>query len=461
MAEGSDHNHQGLEEYKLQHVEDRKDSGSVKIVGSGCSGVVVELWYHGLKCVGKKIHDILYDGVPPADRRATLQSIIRECKTLSKVRHPNIVQFIGVYYPTGSSLPTLVMEYLPTTLTKCLANYKDLPEEISYTILEDVALALCYLHGNEIIHRDLSGNNILLTSDMHAKISDLGVAKMLAITPAGKMTMTKQPGTIAYMPPEALTENPHYSKDIDIFSYGVLIVHVFCHECPVPGEKSQPDPNTTNGTRFVHLSEMERRQKYLDRVGTNHSLYSLITECLDQAERRPKTQDVQQTVSKEKARLPIHHKDKMEMVERTEMLEKRVIDYEAKQRVNTSRINELKSQITHLKRENDFHSSDKESLEHDIREKGQEIDHKDQELSRKSDQIRRKTDEVQQLRTKLLDKNSQMHEDLHRTELERNQALQHLTSGNQVHVCIGEFLVSPQFIIHGYLTRFFLLLYIQ
>ena len=441
MAEGSDRNQQGLEEYELTNVEE-----NVKIIGSGSYGVVVELRYHGLKCAGKKIHSILYNETHQAAKRATLQSIIRECKTLSKTRHPNIVQFIGVYYPAGSSLPTLVMEYLPTTLAKCLMNYNDLPEEISYTILEDVALALCYLHGNDIIHRDLSGNNVLLTSDMRAKISDLGVAKMLAITPAGKMTMTKQPGTIAYMPPEALRENPHYSKDIDIFSYGVLIVHVFCHECPVPGDKSQPDTNTTDGSRFVHLNEMQRRQKYLDRVGTNHPLYKLITECLDKAKERPIARTVLETVSQTKAELPIHHRDLMRTVERTEMLEKKVIDYTAQQRVNTSRITELQSHNTHLERENDFHCSDKSSLECDLREKVQEIEQRDQELRMKSDQLKRKTGETEELKKKLLEKNSQMHEDLHRIEMERNQALLHLTSGNQV----GVFLVPPQFIIHSF-----------
>ena len=65
-------------------------------------------------------------------------------------------------------------------------RYGVLPEAISYGILRDVALGLRYLHEHSppIIHRDLSANNVLLTSSMNGKISDLGVAKILNITPA-------------------------------------------------------------------------------------------------------------------------------------------------------------------------------------------------------------------------------------------------------------------------------------
>ena len=94
------------------------------------------------------------------------------------------------------------MEFLPTTLTQCLDRYGIMPEEINYSILQDVALGLRYLHDRHdpIIHRDLSANNVLLTADMRAKISDLGVAKILEEHPTRMFTMTKTPGTQCYMP---------------------------------------------------------------------------------------------------------------------------------------------------------------------------------------------------------------------------------------------------------------------
>jgi len=118
------------------------------------------------------------------------------------------VQFPCVCLEQGSPLPVLVMEYLHTTLFACLERYDVLPKEISYGILHDVALGLVYLHepSPPIIHRDLSVNNALLTANRNAKLSDLGVTKILNLTPAQmtKIMQTKAPAI--RMPPVSKVE---------------------------------------------------------------------------------------------------------------------------------------------------------------------------------------------------------------------------------------------------------------
>ena len=98
------------------------------------------------------------------------------------MHHPCIVQFLGVYLSE---------------------SYGVLPKEISYGILRDAVLGLVYLHEHSppIIHRDLSVNNVLLTSNMNAKLSDLGVTKILNLNPSQmtKITQTKAPAIC--MPP--------------------------------------------------------------------------------------------------------------------------------------------------------------------------------------------------------------------------------------------------------------------
>ena len=203
-------------------------------LGRGSYATVLELEYMGLKCAGKKIHEVLLKQGGAASY--SVQRFQEECYLLSQVRHPNIVQFLGVHFQQGLPAPFLVMEYLPTNLTSCIDQYGILPKEISYSILHDVALGLCYLHGQtpSIIHRDLSANNVLLTPNMTAKISDLGVARILNLTPLQVSRMTQTPGTPAYMPPEVMIANPKYDTSVDEFSYGILMIHMFSGKWPEP-----------------------------------------------------------------------------------------------------------------------------------------------------------------------------------------------------------------------------------
>ena len=211
----------GFESYRLSGVRLTEEE-----FGRGSYAVVLRLEYRGLKCAGKQLYPVLYEqGVGDTVRRFE-----EECRLLAQMRHPNIVQFIGVYFEEGSHVPILVMDFLPTTLARCIDTYGVLPEEISYSILHDVALGLYHFHSQTppIIHRDLSANNVLLTPNMTAKISDLGVARILNLTPQQMSRMTSTPGTPAYMPPEAMRANPRYDARMDEFSYGILMIHVLC-----------------------------------------------------------------------------------------------------------------------------------------------------------------------------------------------------------------------------------------
>ena len=200
---------------------------------------------------------------------------------LSRLRHPNIVQFLGVHFNEGSPLPVLLMERLHSTLAACVDRHGKLPEECCYAVLRDVGVGLRYLHGltpNPIVHRDLTANNVLVTPDMSAKISDLGVAKILNLSPARMTQLTKCPGTLSYMPPEALVERPIYSTKIDVFSYGNLMTHVFCGRWPIPAEIFRANPS--NPHDLTPLTEVQRRETYLNDIGDAHPLMSLMRECL-------------------------------------------------------------------------------------------------------------------------------------------------------------------------------------
>ena len=305
-----------LRRFELHGV---RDTG--REVGHGSYAVVRELEYHGLICVGKKIHGILFESALPHEKVDMLERFAGECELLGGLHHPCIVQFLGVWFEHGSRLPVLVMEYLHTTLSACLERYGFLPEEISYGILHDVALGLRYLHERfpPIIHRDLSANNVLLTSNMNAKISDLGVAKFLNLTPARmtQMTQTKTPGTPCYMPPEAMVDHPKYTSKIDMYSYGVLIIHILCGRWPFPASAFHPDPQ--NPDAIIPVSEVERRAVYLREIGIDHPLMALIHQCLSNfPARRPEAQTLLDRVNSILSALPHSFTNRVEMLQRFE-----------------------------------------------------------------------------------------------------------------------------------------------
>ena len=257
-----------------------------KELGRGAYGKVFAVKYCEMICAAKEIHSILVEGVGEAEMHQTIGSFLRECHQCSALRHPNIVQFLGIYYPpeVGSAirrmrLPVMVMEMMADSLTSFVSKYEKIPIQIKFSIVHDVSLGLCYLHNHDppIVHRDLSPNNILLTAHHVAKISDLGVAKV--IQSDSRMTMTKAPGTVDFMPPEALDKSPVYGLPVDVFSFGGIILHTFNQQWLSPSSQVQFDPKSR---KMIALSEIERRQEYLDKmIGEAEVLRSLVEECLD------------------------------------------------------------------------------------------------------------------------------------------------------------------------------------
>ena len=301
----------GFESYRLSGVRLSEEE-----FGRGSYGVVLRLEYRGLKCAGKQLYPVLYEqGVGDTVRRFE-----EECRLLAQMRHPNIVQFIGVYFEEGSCVPILVMEFLPTTLARCIDTYGVLPEEVSYSILHNVALGLDHLHSQipPIIHRDLSANNVLLTPNVTAKISDLGVARILNLTPQQMSRMSTTPGTPAYMPPEAMRANPTYDARMDEFSYGILMIHVLCGKWPLPVcEAARPDPQ--NPDQLIPVSEADRREEYLRNIGSDHPLMDLILRCVsNNPVRRARAAEIIQRMADMVYLFPPSFADRVEMLQRIE-----------------------------------------------------------------------------------------------------------------------------------------------
>ena len=271
----------------LTLAEKNLDTRDGKELGRGAYGRVFTVKYCGQSFAAKEIHSILLNEAGKKQRDLMIKSFLHECHHCVKLRHPNIVQFIGVYWPNQRShLPVMVMELMDCSLKYLIENQprSDIKLPDKYSILHDVALGLCFLHAQTppVVHRDLSPNNIMLTDRRVAKIGDLGVAK--AIEAGGKslkknVKLTEAPGTIAFMPPEAMGSNPVYDASLDVFSFGGIVLFVITEQWPEPTMATEVNPQTH---RVMGFTEIQRRWKYLSQLNRDdQELRHFVESCLD------------------------------------------------------------------------------------------------------------------------------------------------------------------------------------
>ena len=163
---------EALQPYLLHDVE--TSTGEDSVVKTLAE---IEVEYKGLRCSALRL---ACDERETKEQSALLQRIVDMCEILGRLRHPNVVQFLGVSYDTSSprSFPLIVNELSPPSLATSITRYGVLPNEISYSIVRDVALGLRYLHERQpsFVHGDLSAKSVLLTGDFTAKISRVGVS---------------------------------------------------------------------------------------------------------------------------------------------------------------------------------------------------------------------------------------------------------------------------------------------
>ena len=252
-----------------------------KILGIGSDATVKEVNWVGTSCAAKQLHDILLEDDSPGGAKRFVDNFEKECMTWSKLIHPHIVQFLGVYFLSGSRVPMLILEKMDTSLRRYLENHDKenfvLPDKIY--VLRQVAQALSYLHSRSppLVHHDLSTNNVLLNEvSLQAKVTDFGMTR--AMDPSMMTRKSSAKGTRAFMPPEALRSPPKYDEKLDVFSYGNVIVTTVIHDWPEPGP-----PNKYEGNKLIALTEFQRREQYLNRFNQieNNLFLQIIHFCLE------------------------------------------------------------------------------------------------------------------------------------------------------------------------------------
>ena len=229
-------------------------------LGRGGWATVSVATFRGARVAAKCVHAEIIS-------HHNIQLFKREMDMASRIRHPNLLQFIGA---TNVGEMVILTELMPTSLRRELRRECQFSPRLTISIGLDVARALNYLHliqPHPLIHRDISSANVLLEPLLNnrwkAKVSDYGTVNLL------QRLDTICPGNPSYAAPEANNPNQQSTK-MDIFSFGVLLLEMLTGEFP----------------------DCDNRASQLCKV-LHQTLLSLIQRCLEQRrEDRPTASDI-------------------------------------------------------------------------------------------------------------------------------------------------------------------------
>ena len=386
-------------------------------LGIGSYGAVCKAMCGDLPCAAKILHPTLFQFTAPGTT-SVMQKFEQECRLLSAIKHPHIVQYLGTYRDPESRLPVLLMELMDESLTRFLERTQEpLPYHTEVNLCHNIALALSYLHSNGIVHRDLSSNNVLLMAGSRAKVTDFGMVKFYDVnrSTAHLTPLTLCPGTVAYMSPEALGEPPVYTDRLDSFSLGVLGIQIMSRQFPDPGNRFQvmviSDPRIPSGRVQVEVPKVERRQSHISLINPAHPLLPVALDCLrDEDGARPSCHELCGRISTLKA-FPGYTESVQQSQVRTGPVQSDQANRE-REVLQSQQIRDLQQQLQGHQTENqqqkqqilglqNLLTATNDPLQTQIASKDEQLAGKDHQLQQKEAAIATRQQEIQQLRQQL------------------------------------------------------------
>ncbi|WVQ85199.1 hypothetical protein IAT38_007364 [Cryptococcus sp. DSM 104549] len=189
-------------------------------LGSGSFGSVYKGTYLGV--------DIAIKEVLPSTEYDVHKYFEREWRIMRECRHPNIVLFLGLSKAPGDDGRVFIIsEYVPRgNLRQYILSANPFPWRLRLSFATDVARAVAYLHARQCIHRDLKGENLLLTSNERIKVTDFGFARIASRNEEELRRMTYC-GTDGYMSPEIINGGD-LDLPTDVFSLGIIFIEIMC-----------------------------------------------------------------------------------------------------------------------------------------------------------------------------------------------------------------------------------------
>lgn len=256
-----------------------------------------------MKCPDPKSRPQALNPTPRIQGKNTIEykDMVNEISTVSHLRHPNLVLFLGACTQEDGPL-LLLNEFMAGGCleTRFAQKRRELchpwrpPRATAIRWIRDLTMAVHFLHKCQppIIHRDLKPANILLSEEDVLKIADFGLSKVLRHTQDAtpqNYKMTGEAGTKRYMAPEVVRSEAYYDEKVDIYSMGMIFWYIINGERPFEGV--HPD-------QIARIASLRNVRPPLDCVRW-HELEALIKVMWnDNPEVRPSAGDILEEVEK-------------------------------------------------------------------------------------------------------------------------------------------------------------------
>ncbi|XP_019071393.1 serine/threonine-protein kinase VIK-like isoform X3 [Solanum lycopersicum] len=263
--------------FMIGHGEvDMKDA---TLIGEGAYGEVYLVKWRGTEVAAKTIRASI------ASNPMVKNAFMKELALWQKLRHPNIVQFLGVLKQSDRLI--FLTEYLRNgSLYDQLRKKGRLDPLTAVAYALDIARGMNYLHQHKphsIIHRDLTPRNVLQDEAGHLKVTDFGLSKIAQQKDSYGYKMTGGTGSYRYMAPEVYRRES-YGKSVDVFSFALIVHEMFLGG---PSNREEAAEKVADKTAY------EDYRPHLASYIFPEQIKTLLRECWHKnPDRRPSFQEI-------------------------------------------------------------------------------------------------------------------------------------------------------------------------